>query len=287
MNPYEDFVRRLAGLFEEAKGYPLAKAEVPDRSSPSSDAPVVLIFSPHPDDEVIIGGVALRLLRESGWRVVNVAVTQGSNKARQQGRWEELEACCRYVGFELLQTRPGGLEGISLKRRAARPMEWQEGVGRIAEILSQYRPRVILFPHEDDWNSTHIGTHHLLVDAMQSLGGRFGCYVVETEFWGAMDTPNLMVESSVSDVIDMITGLTFHLGEVERNPYHLRLPAWMIDNVRRGGELVGQQGGAPPDFLFATLYRLRRWEEGGWRPVLGQGRFLASGEKVESLFGGG
>jgi len=26
-------------------------------------------------------------------------------------------------------------------------------------------------------------------------------------------------------------------GEVRRNPYHARLPAWMMDNVRRGAEL--------------------------------------------------
>ena len=49
----------------------------------------------------------------------------------------------------------------------------------------------------------------------------------------------------------------------ERNPYHLLVPAWMQDNVRRGGELVGGQGGAAPDFTFCTLYRLRRWRDGG------------------------
>jgi LmbE family N-acetylglucosaminyl deacetylase len=37
-----------------------------------------LIFSPHPDDECIIGGLALRLLREAKWNVINVAVTLGS-----------------------------------------------------------------------------------------------------------------------------------------------------------------------------------------------------------------
>ena len=36
----------------------------------------------------------------------------------------------------------------------------------------------------------------------------------------------------------------------------------MQDNVRRGGELVGGQGGAAPDFTFATLYRLRQWQDG-------------------------
>ena len=66
------------------------------------DAPRALIFSPHPDDECIIGGLALRLMREAGMRVVNVAVTQGSNKARQAARLEELRAACDYLGFDLV-----------------------------------------------------------------------------------------------------------------------------------------------------------------------------------------
>src|SRR5439155_16282094 len=99
-----------------------------------------------------------------------------------------------------------------------------------------------------------------------------------TEFWGAMDTPNLMVESSEQDVVDLISALSFHVGEVRRNPYHVRMPAWLMDNVRRGGELVGGQGGAAPDFLFGTLYRFRRWHRGQFEQVLPTGRFLAASE---------
>ena len=62
-----------------------------------------------------------------------------------------------------------------------------------------------------------------------------------------MATPNLMVESSPEDLADMMAALSFHVGEVQRNPYHLLVPAWMQDNVRRGGEVVGGQGGAAAD----------------------------------------
>ena len=73
----------------------------------------------------------------------------------------------------------------------------------------------------------------------------------------------------------MMAALSFHVGEVQRNPYHLLVPAWMQDNVRRGGELVGGQGGAAPDFTFATLYRLRRWADGGLQTMYEGGRHLA------------
>jgi hypothetical protein len=98
--------------------------------------------------------------------------------------------------------------------------------------------------------------------------------VVETEFWGAMATPNLMVESTVDDVGDMMAALSFHVGEVQRNPYHLLVPPWMMDNVRRGSEIVGGQGGAAPDFTFCTLYRLRRWQGGGLHALYDGGRVL-------------
>ena len=285
MNSYQSFVNEIVRVQREAKSLPLGGIAAPAKPKLAPDAPKALIFSPHPDDEVIIGGLALRLLRQSGFRLLNVAVTQGSNKARQAERWKELAACCDYIGFDLIQACPNGLEGINLKARAADPAQWRASVERIAEILRANAPRVILFPHDRDWNSSHIGTHHLVVEAMQSLGSTFDCFTVETEFWGAMDTPNLMVESSAQDVIDLISALSFHVGEVRRNPYHLRLTAWMMDNVRRGGELVGGQGGAAPDFLFATLYRLRRWRAGHFADVLTSGRFVAATDNPANLFG--
>jgi LmbE family N-acetylglucosaminyl deacetylase len=215
--------------------------------------------------------------------VINVAVTQGSNKARQAERLKELTACCNYIGFGLVQTAPNGLESINLKGRASDPAQWNRSVDRIATLLQEHQPRAIFFPHDDDWNSSHIGTHHLVLDALATLDAEFSCIAIETEFWGAMDTPNLMVESTEQDVSDLITALSFHVGEVRRNPYHVRMPAWMIDNVRRGGELVGGQGGAAPNFNFATLYRLRRWRQGGFESVLG--RFLSRSESPSLLLG--
>jgi N-acetylglucosamine malate deacetylase 1 len=284
MNPYHHYVSELARLVREGRGFPLGGFPVPAKRHFESNAPSVLIFSPHPDDECIIGGLALRLMREAGMRVINVAVTQGSNKARQAARLAELTEACNYLGFELLQTAPQGLENINGKARAEGALMWQASVEIIAGILAEHRPSVVFFPHDADWNSTHIGTHHLLVDALARQSSEFSCHVVETEFWGAMASPNLMVESSVTDLADMMTALSFHIGEVQRNPYHLLVPAWMQDNVRRGGELVGGQGGAAPDFIFCTLYRLRRWSGGQLQRTYTGGKSLPADADASTLF---
>ena len=194
--------------------------------------------------------------------VINVAVTLGSKKTRRAERYRELEKACGYLGFGLMPAAPGGLENISLTAREKDAVAWTQAVKIIADILVKAAPRAIFLPHEQDWHETHVGTHCLVMDALKSLPADFTCQIVETEFWGAMATPNLMVESSEPDVADLVTALSFHVGEVRRNPYHLLLPAWMQDNVRRGGELVGGKAGAAPDFVFATLYRLRRWNDG-------------------------
>jgi len=285
MNPYLALVSEFARLSRDGKRLPLGGFPPAPRPTLAPDAPRVLVFSPHPDDECIVGALALRLLREARLNVINVAVTQGSKKDRQAARWEESKAACDYLGFGLLQTAPGGLERISPKTREQDPAHWQTCVQTIAKLLALQQPRVVFFPHDADWNSTHVGTHHLLVDALRCQPAGFQCHVVETEFWGAMATPNLMVESSVDDVAGLVTATSFHVGEVQRNPYHLLLPAWMQDNVRRGGELVGGQGGAAPDFTFSTLYRLRRWRDGKFEKIYDGGKNLPCTANAGQLVG--
>lgn len=283
-NPYHQFVSDCAGLLRAAKVLPLGGIPPAPKPALPPDAPKFLIFSPHPDDECIIGGLALRLLREAKFNVINVAVTQGSTPARQGPRLEELKAACHYLGFGLLQTAASGLERIKPDVRASDPAHWARCVEVIAGILREHRPRGVAFPHDDDFNSAHIGVHHLLVDALKTLGPDFRTHVVETEFWHAMNGANLMVESCLADVVDLVTATSFHVGEVQRNPYHIRLPAWMQDNVRRGGEVVGGQGGTPPDYDFATLYRLRLWEGGEMVMPYAGGRLLSAAENPGALF---
>src|SRR4051794_2380353 len=182
MNPYHTFVSQFDRLLRDGKHSPLGGFPPPSRPVLAADAPRALIFSPHPDDECIIGGLALRLLRESGMRVVNVAVTQGSRVDRQDARGQELEAACEYLGFDLVATAPRGLERINAGTRLKEPAVWSRSVERVAAIIGEQQPAVMFFPHDTDWNSTHVGTHLLLVDALRRQSQEFSPLVVETEF---------------------------------------------------------------------------------------------------------
>ena len=247
----------------------------------------------------------MRLLRECGWKVINVAVTLGGNPERRAGRLEELKGACRFLGFDLLlpapvrlenvktarrslalpqlPATPGGLENVAASTRANNPKLWSSLVAIVAGLLQQHQPKAIFFPHELDWNSTHIGAHWLVMDALAQADG-LSCHLVETEFWGQMASPNLLVEYSVQDVADLVAAVSFHAGEVKRNPYHLRLPAWLHDNVRRGAELAGGQGQAAPHFVFAQLFRLRRWRSGRIEPCYPGGRNLPVSTRAGTVF---
>ncbi len=283
MNPYHNFASSFAGLVAAGKSLPLGGIPPNPKPKPPPNAPAAIIFSPHPDDECLVGGFALRLMRETGMRIINVAITRGALKSRQQARWQELKNACDWLGFELEPSPPDDLERIDLQSRANDPSRWADSAKIVAALLIKHSPRAIFFPHQADWNSTHVGTHFLVMDALNTLPKTFSCRTVETEYWGAMASPNLMVESSVDDVADLLAALSFHVGEVQRNPFHLRMPAWLQDNVRRGTELVGGQGAAAPDFAFATLYRLRQWNNGGLQDIYQGGKQISAAESADGL----
>jgi LmbE family N-acetylglucosaminyl deacetylase len=279
---YHQLVSEFARLFKKAKRIPSAGSKKSAQKNISNETPRVLIFSPHPDDECIVSGLALRLLREAKWNVVNVAVTLGSKKERRATRQSELKNACVFLGFNLIVA---GREKINLEMRKKNRAHWNAGVKTISKIIAEQKPRVIFLPHETDVHPAHVGTHFLVLDALKKLPRGFECFVVETEFWGQMKNPNLLVESGVEDVADLVAALAFHVGEVKRNPYHARLPPWMMDNVRRGGELVGVAGAAPPDFTFGTIYHLQKWSGGKFQQVFKDGRFLGAKKNPAGLFG--
>src|SRR6266446_5829007 len=135
MNPYQRFVTEHARLLHEAALYPLGGLPSLPRPELAPDAPKALFFAPHPDDECIVGGLALRIFREARMNLLDVAVTHGSKKKRQAERLVELQNACNYIGFGLLATGPNGLDKINLRSREQEPDHWRKCVKVISEII--------------------------------------------------------------------------------------------------------------------------------------------------------
>ena len=282
-NPYLPYAQSFLDLVERGKTLPYGDfVRPPSGNPPGSQAPVALILSPHPDDECIVGGLPLRLMREAGFKIVNVAITLGSKVERRMERLEEVRKACDWIGFQLQKMGHEGLEKVTPATRNKGPESWKEMVGQLSEVLEKWNPAVLFFPNSQDWNQTHLGVHLLALDALRA---KKNCnpFLVETEYWGQMPAPNLLVESSTEEVADLLGALSHHKGELKRNPFHLRMPSWMQDNVRRGAEVVGGQGGPAPSFDFATLYRVSRWVDGKCFPAWQGGKMLPCGEDSERI----
>jgi LmbE family N-acetylglucosaminyl deacetylase len=282
-HPYQRFVAELTTLHRQAQTLPLGGFGQAARPTLGAGAPTVLLLSPHPDDECLTAGLPLRLLRQAGMRVVTVPVTLGSDLARRPGRLVELHAACAFLGFQVAMVAPAGLERVRPATRNQDPPLWQASVQAVADLIAREQPAMVFFPHSGDWNITHLGTHQLALEALHAQPPGFSCGVVETEYWATMPAPNLLVESTPEEVGDLVAAVSFHAEEVRRNPYHLRLPAWLQDNVRRGGEVVAGQGASVPDYDFATLYRLGQWRGGRLEPLAGPGRLLGKDEDPAAL----
>ncbi len=285
-NPFLRYVASFEQLLDSGRGLDAASAPSPELPPLAQGAPVCLVCSPHPDDEAIAGGLPWRLRSQSGWRVVNVAVTLGSNQGRRAARWNELLACCAYLGFELVSASGEshtGLERITPQTAQQDAAYWAACVARVADLITHYQPRLIVCPHQNDGHAAHTGTHLLVMDALRRLGPGVQAHLALSEYWNTQPDPGLMVELGPSDVATLMAALSQHVGEVARNPYHLTLPAFLMDGVRRGAERVGAPGSAAPQFSFAALYGWRRWAQGQSLPLPAQ--VLALHRLPATLFG--
>ncbi len=238
--------------------------------------PRVLIFAPHPDDECM-NTLPLRFMTECGFEVIDAAVTLGSNVARRKGRLAELTAACNFLGWKISKL---AFDAVNPKTRKSKKEYWAECVEKTAALIDKLKPAVIIAPHALDWNQTHIGTSMLVSDALQKSD--WNGVRIEAELWQAMDSPNLLIEVSDEILSAEIGALSCHTEEVARNPYHLNLVAYYTDNVRRGAELVGGQGGTAPSFQFGQIYRVLEKRGKVWKPAF-DSKIITAKESVSTL----
>ena len=291
-NRHEEWLRYVEGAvkhLEAGERIPVGPSPeplVPPAGSVSSAKPLkVALCAPHPDDEALIGALPLRLRLETGAQVTDVAITFGSNLTQRARRLRELESACRVLGFEqCIPQQPLGFDNVSLMNRTEKPKEWADKVSMLARCFGELLPDVVFAPHSLDWNKAHIGTHYLAVDALGAYlerSGRGPMPFIETEFWHENSQPNLMVGVSAEVEAILVMATAEHGGEVSRNPYHVRHPARMIENVRLGAEVVGGQGGPAPAFPFAELYRVAFMRGRELISPKPGGRIIGPAEKID------
>ncbi|HIJ77869.1 MAG: PIG-L family deacetylase [Desulfobulbaceae bacterium] len=259
---YQAYVQAIEEMFYDKaleEGHPPVPLSVKPVAGRTMPGKTILLCSPHPDDEALSGTLPLRLLKETGARVINIAITLGGRGDRRAARLAELEQACTILGFDnTVAVEPLAYAQVTGLSRGQDPKQWREMVAGVCSIFARLTPDLVLYPHGADCHPTHVGTHALVFEALQRYSRQAGCRVLtlESECWQPMAAPNLLVGVNGREVALMMAALAAHGGEVARNPYHLRLPARLMENVRRVGERLVGFGLRPPGFAFGEVYRL-------------------------------
>jgi LmbE family N-acetylglucosaminyl deacetylase len=227
----------------------------------------VMILSPHPDDESIVGSLGLRLQKENNAHIINIAVTLGSKKERQAERAQELQEACEVLD----------IENVVLHEN------WKIKEKELKSLIQKYQPQLIIAPHSKDFHPTHIKTSQLAKKVLLSLK-KETILVAWSEFWGQMTKPNILVDVPQEILELQMKALTKHRGEIERNPYHLRLPAWMMDNVRRGSEIISGQGMKAEKISFGILYQLQLSKFGKIKNLKMKDSILSTETNIAQMF---
>jgi LmbE family N-acetylglucosaminyl deacetylase len=230
----------------------------------------IIICSPHPDDETLNGALPLRL-KSGNSRILNLAMTLGSNPARQEERKAELAAACRILGFDcLLVHEPSGFTNLTHGQGGNDGAVRQQRIDILTRHFKREQPALIIFPHAKDGHPAHEEVHRLALAAARQYtqSEKRQLLLAETEFWHPMAGPNLLIGLTSATVARLIIALLCHRGEIARNPYHLSLPARLMDNVRRGREII-RAGDPEPQYTFAEIYRLSRLDRGRLQNIKG------------------
>jgi LmbE family N-acetylglucosaminyl deacetylase len=205
----------------------------------------VLHLAPHPDDEAIGAVATLLALRDAGHRVINYAVSLGSDPSQRERRRAEVGEACGRAGFELV-VHDGPLDEPAL-RAAVRALVDREGVD------------VLVSPSEEDRHPAHEPVGRAARDVAAAAGLRWWAWGL----WGELRAPTLYFGFDEAMLSRAQHVLAAHAGELARNDY-LQLLRDRAGVARvLGAERVFGWGSAVRPEPFAELLREYVPREGG------------------------
>ena len=218
----------------------------------------VVHVSPHPDDELLGAGATLVLLREHGWRVLNLACSLGRpHQHARRGR--ELEDAVRRAGFE------NRVIGVPLSRGDDLSAARSRIAVELGRVLDETGAPLVVSPHPADG---HHGHETVAAGVGDVLAGRPGVTWRRRGLWVDLARPTLLSAFGEDTLATVQHALASYLGENARNPFDELLPARARAAMILGSERVFGYGSARASELpFAELLAEGRYVDGGWQPT--------------------
>jgi LmbE family N-acetylglucosaminyl deacetylase len=165
----------------------------------------VVVFAPHPDDELIGCGGSLLKRIAAGHSVTVVYMTSGEGAAPAAQREKEAAQSCHFLGIEIyhfLREPDGFLTRTPQVTEAVRA------------ILTEEQPHTVYVPHQHEKNSDHAATHSIVHSCLLQINATVLAY----EVWTPLQNYGLIED--ITDVIEKkVEALLFHHSQISQFPY--------------------------------------------------------------------
>jgi LmbE family N-acetylglucosaminyl deacetylase len=236
--------------------------------STSRRSRTVLHVSPHPDDELIGAPTTLMVMRDAGWRVVNLACSLGRPE-QQRRRERELREACRLARFELrLPEPPLAIGSASDTDPSAVRSQVAELVAAEIELAA---PALLVSPGVSERHPGHRVVAEGVRDALDTLPEPPTWWA--WELWGSLPRPTLGTLFGRQRLEEVLSALSAYRGELERNDYRRFVRARAEMNAALAAELLfGFGASAPAGAAYAELLTELVPVGGRWLP--GKRRWL-------------
>ncbi len=175
----------------------------------------VMVFSPHPDDDILGCGGALIKHVQNGKRVIIVYMTSG-DAAYWDGTPAELVAIREEEAKRATQ-KIGINELLFLREPDGKLAPTNENIEKVTQLIVKYRPELVYAPHAVDGHKDHINTHWIVLRAIQkSAEGKFGWEVpllLGYEVWTPLQIITHKLE--ISDCMELkLAALREHTSQI-------------------------------------------------------------------------
>ncbi len=244
------FLRLQLWLVKAAEWIPLGNYKPARTKARQLNGRTVLLICAHCDDESMSMMPLGVRYQEEGYQVVCLTLTIGKEPKDKVRRRKELLKACNFMGIQsVLLVHEGVLREIKSKD----PADHEIVISRLTREIAIVRPHTIIL-HGLDRHPDHIAVCNFTLEALKRMPG-FSCVLAFSEFWGKLTRPNVQVQISVKNLAFLLKALSFHVGELSRNPYHLLWPFMLMLN-RLYSEVVSGWGGKATPFPLSALYEV-------------------------------
>jgi LmbE family N-acetylglucosaminyl deacetylase len=164
-----------------------------------------LVVAPHPDDESLGCGGAIALLRQFGYEVTILTMSDGTlshpNSLKYPAeKLRDLREQEMLAALEILDVRPDKVTFFRFRDRRVpneTSADFESAVTKISEYLKINQPETILIPWRRDPHPDHRATWEIFNRANEILGRRFRILEYPIWLWEMAENKDLPIEKNI------------------------------------------------------------------------------------------